>query len=163
MKRFIVPLLLLLSLVSEAAAGEYSKSVLVNLRGVGLEVRPVNIQAEEFELKTETVEAHVLAQLKELDVRLLTDIELDVMPGQPYLEVSIDVIHAQGPSHIYSVRLELKEMAQLERPRDSIVMMALTTWQQQSLGIANRPETILSILEKLLQRFSMEMKEMNAK
>ncbi len=161
-KRPTVAILVFICLCLSALGGEYSESVLVNLKGVGLEVKPLNIKSDNFDLKREDVEAHILEYLKAQEVRLLTDIELDVMPGRPFLETNIDLVHAQGPSHMYSISLELKEMAQLERPRDSVVMVAVTTWEQKSIGIANRSETVYSILDKLLQLFAMEFKEMNS-
>lgn len=152
--------LFLLALTS-VRASDYMESVLVNLQGVGLEVRPLNIQSDDFELTFDTVEKHALDSLEQFDVRLLSAIELDVMPGQPYLEVSIDVAHAQGPSHLYIVKLELREMAQLERPRDRVVSMALPTWERKIMGVANRPEKIMEEMDRLLRMFADEFHVMN--
>lgn len=152
--------LFLLALTS-VRASDYMESVLVNLQGVGLEVRPLNIQSDDFELTFDTVEKHALDSLEQFEVRLLSAIELDVMPGQPYLEVSIDVAHAQGPSHLYIVKLELREMAQLERPRDRVVSMALPTWERKIMGVANRPEKILEEMDRLLRMFADEFHVMN--
>ncbi|MBC2605822.1 hypothetical protein [Pelagicoccus albus] len=155
MRVFPVFALALLSSVF-AAASDYTDSVLTNLQGVGLELRPLNIQSDLFDLTYEDVESHALATLEEYDVRLLTPMEQDVMPGQPYLEVSIDIAHAQGPSHLYVVRLELREMAQLERPRDRVVSMAVATWERKMMGVANRPEAITEVLDRLLRMFADE-------
>ncbi len=136
-------------------------SVLTNLQGVGLEIRPLNIQSESFELSYEDVESKALRSLEEFDVRLLSSMELDVMPGQPYLEVSIDVAHVQGPSHIYMVKLELREMAKLERPKDRVVSMSLATWERKMMGVANRPEKVTEELGSLLRMFSDEFHSNN--
>lgn len=136
-------------------------SVLTNLQGVGLEVRPLNIQSDEFDLTDSQVEEHALAMLREFDIRLLSSMELDVMPGQPYLEIAIDIAHVQGPSHLYAVKLELREMAQLERPKDSKVSMALATWERKVMGVANRPEKVTEELSRLLRIFSDEFHSNN--
>ncbi len=146
-----------------ASAADYAESVLTNLPGVGLEVRPFNLQSDIFPLNYDEVEAHALASLQGMDVRLLSAVELDVVPGQPYLEVSIDIAHAQGPSHLYVVRLELREMAQLERPKDKVVSMALPTWERNIMGVANRPEAVVEGLDKLLRIFADEYHVMNRK
>lgn len=142
-------------------AQDYTDSVLTDLQGVGLEVRSLNVQSDTFALSYDEVESHALNALKEYDVRLLSPMEQDVMPGQPYLEVAIDVAHAQGPSHLYVVRLELREMAKLERPRDRVVTMSLPTWDRKIMGVANRPEAILEELERLLRIFADEYHSMN--
>ncbi|EDY82159.1 hypothetical protein VDG1235_1779 [Verrucomicrobiia bacterium DG1235] len=143
------------------AASDYMDSVLTNLQGVGLELRPLNVQSEVFELNYEEVESHALATLEEFDVRLLSAMELDVMPGQPYLEVSIDIAHAQGPSHLYVVKLELREMAKLERPKDRVVTMSLPTWERKMMGVANRPEAITEVMDRLLRMFADEFHRNN--
>ncbi|MEM9159381.1 MAG: hypothetical protein AAGB46_10055 [Verrucomicrobiota bacterium] len=143
------------------AKGSYEHSVLFDLQGVAIEVRELNIQSDSFFLEAGEVESRAFGALKDLEVRVLSDIELDVMPGQPYLEISIDVAHAQGPSHVYVLEVELREMARLERPKDSVVTMAVPTWERKTLGVANRPEAILGMMERLLRSFSDEMREAN--
>lgn len=137
-------------------ASDYMDSVLTNLQGVGLELRELNVQSEIFELNYDEIESHALETLERFDVRLLTSMELDVMPGQPFLEISMDVAHAQGPSHLYVVKVELREMAKLERPRDRVVSMAVPTWERKVMGVANRPEKLTEELDRLLRIFSDE-------
>lgn len=153
-------LLISISLLS-LRASDYTDSVLTNLPGVGLEIRPINVRSENFDLNVDDVEARALDSLQRFDVRLLSAIELDVMPGQPYLEVSIDVAHAQGPSHLYVVKVELREMARLERPKDRVVSMSLPTWERKMMGVANRPEAILNEMDSLLRIFADEFHAMN--
>ncbi|MBK1878895.1 hypothetical protein [Pelagicoccus mobilis] len=145
------------------AASDYMDSVLTNLQGVGLEIRELNVQSDIFKLEYQDIESHALETLQRFDVRLLTAMELDVMPGQPYLEISIDVAHAQGPSHLYMVKLELREMAKLERPRDRVVTMSLPTWERKVMGVANRPEALTEELDRLLRLFSDEFHMHNVK
>ncbi len=159
MKRVLILLFAIAGAVF--ARADYSESMLTGLKGVGLEVRPINLQSEMLELSDHQVEEHVISKLKKWGIRILSDIELDVMPGQPFLEVSIDVAHAQGPSHLYVVQLELREMAELKRPSDSVVTIAVGTWERRSIGVANRPEAIYESLDKLLRLFSDELVAVN--
>ena len=143
------------------AASDYMDSVLTNLQGVGLEIRQLNIQSDSFKLSYEDVEKQALKALEDFDVRLLSSMELDVMPGQPYLEVAIDVAHVQGPSHLYMVKLELREMAELARPKDRAVSMSLATWERKMMGVANRPEKVTEELTSLLRMFADEFHSHN--
>lgn len=140
---------------------DFSESVLFELPGVGLEIRDINLQADNFEIDEDSIEEFALEKMDEYAVRLLSAIELDVMPGQPYLEIIVDIAHAQGPSHLYTVELVLMEMAQLERPKSSLVTVALPTWERKTLGVANRPEAVYDAIDRLLQIFSNELSEMN--
>lgn len=144
-----------------SARADFSESVLTELSGVGLEVRDLNVQSDVFDIDEESIEEFVLEKMKEYDVRLLNSIELDVMPGQPFLDVVVEIAHAQGPSHLYSVELELREMAQLERPKSSIVSVSLCTWERKTMGIANRPEAIYDAIDRLMQLFSDELRSAN--
>ncbi len=160
MKSVFVAVLVQLGL-NLAVGSDYSDSVLTNLQGVGLEVRPFNVQSDYFKLGFEEVETRAVAALQRLEVRLLSSAEVDVLPGQPYLEITIDVAHAQGPSHLYAVRLELREMARLDRAKDRIVSMALPTWERKVMGVANRPEKVVEELDRLLTMFADEFHEHN--
>lgn len=145
------------SLCVALARADYSESMLTGLKGLGLEVRPINLQSDMFEISAYDVEKHVIEKMEYLGVRFLSSIELDLMPGQPFLEVSIDIAHAQGPSHLYVVQIQLKEMAELKRPTDRIVTVAVGTWERKFLGVANRTEAIYENLDKLLRQFADEL------
>lgn len=154
--RRLVSILLWVAVSAGIARGDFSESVLTELQGVGLDVRPLNVQSDSFAITPEELESQAFETLRDLKVRVLSDLELDLMPGQPYLEISVDLAHAQGPSHVYVVEIELREMAQLERPRESLVTMAVSTWDRKSLGIANRPEAVYAALDRLLRTFARE-------
>lgn len=135
---------------------DYESSLLKELVGVGLKVRPIVMRSKVFEFDAETLKQHALQKMKEMNVRVLTDTESKVSPGDPFLELAVNIAQAQGPSHIYSISLELRERAQLERPMESIVTMAVSTWNRESLGIANRPEAVMQAIDRLLRLFAEE-------
>jgi hypothetical protein len=59
--------------------------------------------------------------------------------------------------------LKLREMAMLERPKDTTVSMALSTWERESMGVANRPEAILQTVDRMIRLFSEEYHKTNVK
>lgn len=142
-------------------AAEFSENLLQGLQGVGLEVRPLNLRSNKLDLDEATLEKHLIQKLDELQVKVLSAGELDAIPGRPFLELGVNVAHAQGPSHLYSVTLKLREMAALERPKNTSVSMALSTWERESMGIANRPEAILQTVDRMVLLFSEELHKTN--
>ena len=52
-------------------------------------------------------------------------------------------------------------MALLERPQNIEISMALSTWERESLGVANRPEAVLQALDRLIRLFSEEFHRSN--
>jgi hypothetical protein len=54
-------------------------------------------------------------------------------------------------------------MAILERPKDTTVSMALSTWERESIGVANRPEAILQTVDRMIRLFSEEYHKTNVK
>ncbi len=159
MKRLYIFLLAVVGVI--AVRADYEESMLTGLKGVGLEIRPINLQSDTFDLSVSAIENHIIDRLEHWGIRFLSDMELEVMPGQPFLEVSLDVIHAQGPSHLYVIQLELREMAELKRPQDSVVTIAVGTWERQSMGVANRVEAIYNEVDKLLRLFADELVAVN--
>ncbi len=144
-----------------SAQADTSESVLHGMEGVGLKVLPLHLRSNHFDLDTGMVRAHAMKRLEELQVSVLSDSELSRAPGRPYLEIGVNVAQAQGPSHLYSIDLRLREMAALERPKRKAVSMALSTWERESIGVANRPEAILQTVDRMLRVFSEEFHKTN--
>jgi hypothetical protein len=135
---------------------ELESSLLKELHGVGLAVSPFIVQSKIFELDKDLLKQHASEVLGELEVSVLTDTEFKVLPGEPFLALSVNIAQAQGPSHIYSISLSLRERAQLERPKESIVSMAVSTWERETIGVANRPEGVIQAIDRLLRVFAEE-------
>ncbi len=157
----IVLVLLVYLLAHPALAEEFSDNLLQGIDGVGVQVRTPHVRSSRFELDGPMLENHVREQLGNLQVPILTESALAERPGQPFLEVGVNVAHAQGPSHLYTVTLKLREMAALERPKKTSVSMALSTWERESMGIANRPEAVLQALDKMIRLFTQELHRTN--
>ena len=155
MHRFLILVLAMFALVQGSRA-ELSDSLLRGLEGVGIEIRPLHNRSGKFTLTEGMLRERLARELNDLQIDLFSSDEWEGVPGQPYLELTVNVAHAQGPSHFYTIALKLKEMALLERPQDSEVSMSLSTWERESLGVANRPEAVLRALDRLVRLFSEE-------
>ena len=160
MHRFLSVVLAMFALVQGSRA-ELSDSLLRGLEGVGIEIRPLYNRSGKFTLTEGMLRQRLARELNDLQIDLFSSDELEGVPGQPYLELTVNVAHVQGPSHFYTIDLELKEMALLERPQDSEVSMSLSTWERESLGVANRPEAVLLALDRLVRLFSEEFHRSN--
>ena len=144
-----------------SARADFDQSLLKELHGVGLKTGPMIIQSKTLELSEAAILQHAKDQLVAMEVRVFTESEYKLAPGQPFLELGVNLAQAQGPSHIYSVSLALRERAKLERPKDSVVTMAVSTWQRESMGIANRTEAVVKAIDRLLRVFAEEYHKTN--
>ena len=160
MHRFFSVALVLLAWVQGSRA-EFSDSLLHGLEGVGIEVRPLHQRSEKLSLTEGMLRERLARELNDLQVGILSPDDLEGVPGRPYLELTVHVAHAQAPSHFYTIVLRLKEMALLERPQNIEISMALSTWERESLGVANRPEAVLQALDRLIRLFSEEFHRSN--
>lgn len=161
MKYFSVIAFALFAALPNASSSVESENVLQGIKGVGLKVLPLTMHSNRFDFDTVMLREHVSRKLEELQVTILAGTELDRVPGRPFLEIAVNIAHAQGPSHLYTVSLKLREMAALERPTRRAVSMALSTWERESMGVANRPEAILETVDRMLTLFSEEFHKSN--
>lgn len=152
--KFLRIVVLLACVAGLSVRADFESNLLKELHGVGFKLRPMVVRSKIFELEAEVLKQHAVEKLKEMNVRVLTDSESKVLPGEPFLELAVNIAQAQGPSHIYSVSLELRERAELERPKESVVIMAVSTWNRESLGIANRQEAVMQAIDRLLRAFA---------
>jgi PHD/YefM family antitoxin component YafN of YafNO toxin-antitoxin module len=155
--KFLRIVVLLAYVAGLSVRADFESNLLKELHGVGFKLHPMVVRSKIFELEAEVLKQHALEKLKEMNVRVLTDSESKVLPGEPFLELAVNIAQAQGPSHIYSVSLELRERAELERPKESVVIMAVSTWNRESLGIANRQEAVMQAIDRLLRVFAEEL------
>lgn len=140
---------------------DFQSSLLKELHGVGLKARPMILQSKVFELDEAILEQHALDRLGELNVGVLAGNDYQVLPGEPFLELGLSIVQAQGPSHIYSISLSLRERAELDRPKASVVSIVVSTWERESLGIANGTEAVFQALDRLLGVFAEEFHRVN--
>ena len=159
--RYLSLILLIAGFSGSTLRADFNQSLLKELHGVGLKAGPMIIQSKNLELDELIIMQRAKEQLNEMQVRVFTESEYKLAAGQPFLELGVNLAQAQGPSHIYSVSLALRERAQLERPKESVVTMAVSTWQRESMGIANRTEAVMKAVDRLLRVFAEEYHKAN--
>ena len=161
--KWIVTVSIALSSGFSSVGMDFSEDMLQGIKGVGLEVAPMSMRSNRLDLDHSRLREYAYQRLDELQVEVLSSAELDKIPGRPFLEVGVHIARAQGPSHLYSVTWKLREMAMLEGPKDTKVSMALSTWERESIGVANRPEAILQTVDRMIRLFSEEYHKTNVK
>lgn len=162
MKWIVTFSLALLSGFSSAGM-DFNEDLLQENKGGGLEVAPVSMRSNRLDLDQSRLREYAYQRLDELQVEVLSSAELDKIPGRPFLEVGVHIACAQGPSHVDSVALKLREMAMLERPKDTKVSMALSTLEREPIGVTNRPEAILQTVDCMIRLFSEGYHKTNVK
>ena len=98
MHRFLSVALALFTLIQGSRA-EFSDSLLRGLEGVGIQIRPLHNRSGKFSLTEGMLRERLARELNNLQIDLFSPDELEDVPGQPYLELTVNVAHAQGPSH----------------------------------------------------------------
>jgi len=161
MKALLLPGLLAGAALAPLASGAIQENPLSELPGFGLSVREPSVRSDDFELTAAAVEKRARQTIAALELPLVSEEERKELPGQPYLEIAVEAVRAQGPSHLYLVALSLRERAALERPQSVEVTVAASSWQRSYLGVANRPEAVLAAADRLLRAFASAYAEAN--
>ena len=119
--KWIVTVSIALSSGFSSVGMDFSEDMLQGIKGVGLEVAPMSMRSNRLDLDHSRLREYAYQRLDELQVEVLSSAELDKIPGRPFLEVGVHIARAQGPSHLYSVTLKLREICLLytsPSPRD---------------------------------------------
>jgi hypothetical protein len=86
---------------------------------------------------------------------------LDPKKGEPVLEVTLNLVKVRGPSHLYTIDLELRELVTPVRKLRSLVEIPAVTWKRQTAGIANSGSTVMDSLAKMVADFGTEYNREN--
>lgn len=121
-----------------AVAAEALGAPLGGLRGVGLQVEPLNPDAERDGLTQADLRADVEAVLREAGLAVHTQAALFAdVPGVPFLHVDVMTIRLDG-RYAYSVRLELWQAVRLVR--DPTIQALAVTWSGPQVVGSVAPE-----------------------
>lgn len=152
---------LILLLPAALGRSEVSMSTLQSLPAVGVEISGLPAAADAFALTEDNILVFVRDILQRNEVTLIGGEALSQEPGRPILRVSVLLTQVRGPSHLYRVDLKLRELVVPVRPLDSLVELPAITWHRQSAGIANRGQTVLDALGKMVEDFAAEYRREN--
>jgi len=153
-------LLILLSIVPFARA-DVSMSSLQNLPAIGVQVKGLPAAADAFALVEDDIIDFVRQILDRSGVPIVDQVGLDQEPGEPVLEVTLNLVKVRGPSHLYTIDLELRESVVPVRELSSLVDIPAVTWKRQTAGIANRGSTVLDSLAIVVEDFGSEYRREN--
>jgi len=153
-------LLILLSIVPFARA-DVSMSSLHNLPAIGVQVKGLPAAADAFALVEDDIIDFVRQILDRSGVPIVDQVGLDQEPGEPVLEVTLNLVKVRGPSHLYTIDLELRESVVPVRELSSLVDIPAVTWKRQTAGIANRGSTVLDSLAIVVEDFGSEYRREN--
>jgi len=157
--RFFV-VFLLLSTASFIRA-DVSMSSLQSLSGVGVQIRGLPASTSVFALTEDGIADFVQRGLEKNGVRVLDREGIKRKPGEPVIEVTLNLVKVRGPSHLYTIDLELRETVAPVRELRSLKEIPAVTWKRQMAGIANRGSTVLDALEELIDDFGAEFRREN--
>lgn len=136
-------------------------STLQSLPSVGIELAALPAEATAFALVEDDILFELRQVLESAGVPLVEPEHLAGEPGRPVLEVTIQLAKIRGPSHLYTIDLELREVVAPVRPLRSLVELNAVTWKRQTAGIANRGDTVLDALRRMANDFAAEYRREN--
>lgn len=85
--------------------------------GIGVGVEEIDADAAADGLDKKRLVKMVTQQLKKSGIKVLTDLELGSVKGQPMLLVNINTVKQPGPIYIYTTSLDLNQIVILDRNR----------------------------------------------
>lgn len=147
--------------IAPLTRADVSMSTLQSLPAVGVLVKGLPASADSFALVEDDIVDFVAGILDQNGVPVVGSDGLDPEKGEPVLEVTLNLVKVRGPSHLYTIDLELRELVVPVRELKSLVEIPAVTWKRQSAGIANRGSTVLDSLSKLVADFGTEYKREN--
>lgn len=159
MQRLIACLILLIPIA--VGRSQVSMSTLQALPAIGVEIAGLPAAADAFALTEENILIFVRDILRRNEIPMVGPDDLSDEPGRPILRVTVLLTRVKGPSHLYRVDLDLREMVVPVRPMDSLEELPAITWYRQTAGIANRGQTVLDALGKMAEDFSTEYRREN--
>jgi hypothetical protein len=136
-------------------------SSLQNLPAIGVQVKGLPAAADAFALVEDDIIDFVRQILDRSGVPIVDQVGLDQEPGEPVLEVTLNLVKVRGPSHLYTIDLELRESVVPVRELSSLVDIPAVTWKRQTAGIANRGSTVLDSLAIVVEDFGSEYRREN--
>ena len=126
--------LVLVSLITAGAApaadSDLQRETLRGLKGVQVLVEGLSPEFRDADLDATMVQNDVERKLQEAGIKVVTKTESSATPGMPVLSVWADVWHPPTGDYVYYVKVELQQLARLERD-PNIVAAAARTWSSR--------------------------------
>jgi hypothetical protein len=140
---------------------DVSMSSIQNLPAIGVQVGGLPAAADAFALVEDDIIDFIRQILDRNGVPVVDQDGLGREPGEPVLEVTLNLVKVRGPSHLYTIDVELRELVVPVRELSSLVEIPAVTWKRQTAGIANRGSTVLESLATVVEDFGSEYRREN--
>ena len=160
--RFLLCVSLTAGLLPHLSAAGMTMSTLQNLPAVGVKVRGLSPDGMTLGLSEAELVQTVSAALQKVGVRVARGPEVDQLPGGPPLEVTANITPFGVRSHLFIVRLELRENVKFVRKTQNLVTVPAITWDAETDGSTTKIEVIRAKLAELAERFAAEWSEAGA-
>ena len=136
-------------------------SSLQDLPAIGVQVKGLPAAADAFALVEDDIIDFIRQILDRNGVPVVDQDGFGREPGEPVLELTLNLVKVRGPSHLYTIDVELRELVVPVRELSSLVEIPAVTWKRQTAGIANRGSTVLDSLATVVEDFGSEYRREN--
>lgn len=154
--------LLMISYDSFSQGNQAEINTLKGIKGIGVSVEDIDADAVAEGLNKDKLLQLVTQKLKKSGVKVLTDLELRTVSGQPKLVLNINSIKQPGPIYIFTTTLDLTQIVLLERNKGLTAVSP--TWTVLTTG-GSLPEDLASnvqaSIEPMVDSFIADYKKAN--
>jgi len=160
--RVFLLVLLVAGLLPHLPAAGMTMSTLQNLPALGVKVRGLSPDGMILGLSEAELVQTVAATLQKVGVKVVQGPALDQLPGGPTLEITANITRIGVRSHLFIVRLELRENVKFVRQTQNLVTVPAITWDREADGYTAKIEVIRAKLTELAEKFAAEWSEAGA-
>ncbi len=154
--------LLMISPDSFSQGDQAEINTLKGIKGIGVSVEDIDADAVAEGLNKDKLLQLITQKLKKSGVKVLTDLELRTVSGQPKLVLNINSIKQPGPIYIFTTTLDLTQIVLLERNKG--LTSVSPTWTVLTTG-GSLPEdlaaTVQASVDPMLESFITDYKKAN--
>lgn len=137
-------------------------NTLKGIKGIGVSVEDIDADAVAEGLNKDKLLQLITQKLKKSGVKVLTDLELRTVSGQPKLVLNVNSIKQPGPIYIFTTTLDLTQIVLLERNKGLTAVSP--TWTVLTTG-GSLPEdlaaTVQASIDPMLESFITDYKKAN--
>ncbi len=136
---------------------------LVGLQGVAIFVDDLDLDVESHGLRREQIETDLKQMLQAAEIDILTEKQLLLTMGRPFLCIHIQTIGNTQDGYIYSLEVALREKVYLERNR--LIRTDARTWSESHLGTVGASDVgrIRDVAKDCVDEFINDYRVANAK
>ncbi len=150
--RLVLGVIGILSIIASpvfALNSEMNRASLKGLQGVRVLVEDLAPEAEQAGLAKESLQKGVEEKLRAAGIRVLTQDEAALTPGEPYLYVNVNVTFSKGEGETCSYSIDIALIQNVTLARDAGQTTYAVTWSTGGVGLIGKKS--LSELQESVQ------------